>query len=53
MSRHHIQLRVLVQLKSDLYNVDLAGRAKAFKDMVVAGTDVKEALAVTGLLTYE
>ncbi len=39
-----------VRLEFDLYNVDLAGRAQAFKGLVGAGVPVDEALQKTGLI---
>ena len=44
------KLETNVQLRFDLYNVDLAGRATAFKNLVAGGVAVNEALATSGLL---
>ena len=44
------KLETPVELRFDLYNVDLAGRAQAFQRLVTGGVPVNEALAVSGLL---
>ena len=45
-----VKLETDVQLRFDLYNVDLAGRAQAFQRLVTSGLAVNEALATSGLL---
>lgn len=48
---YELNLRGLpVKLHFDLYNVDLAGRAQAFKGLVSQGVEIDKALALTGLL---
>ena len=44
------KLETSVELRFDLYNVDLAGRAQAFQRLVQGGVGVNEALATSGLL---
>ena len=45
-----VKLETDVQLRFDLYNIDLAGRAQAFQKLVAGGVGVNEALATSGLL---
>ena len=44
------KLEAPVELRFDLYNVDLAGRAQAFQKLVSGGVDITDALATSGLL---
>ena len=52
---HELRLRleVDVRLKFDVYAMDIAGRAGAFRQFVSQGMDIERALALTGLLTAE
>ena len=45
-----VRLETTVTLRLDKYPTDLAGRASAFKTMVVGGMDVAKAAATSGLL---
>ena len=47
------RLEVDVRLKFDVYAMDIAGRAGAFRQFVSQGMDIERALALTGLLTTE
>ena len=47
------KLETPVQLKFDLYSVDLAGRAQVFQKLVAGGVSVNEALVTTGLLNED
>ena len=47
------RLEVDIKLRFDVYAMDIAGRAGAFRQFVSQGMDIERALALTGLLTTE
>ena len=47
------QLETEVRLKFDAYPLDIAGRSKAFRELVASGMPLEHAAAVTGILASE